>query len=158
VLTGLGEREEFEVRVMAEASRAHQKRGKLAVCLLDLDRLRHINQEFGRDAGDEVLRSVARNLAEVGGRNAVFRVGGDEFAIIFAGLDSARARAAMRRFAKTTFGDAGCRRIGLSWGVAATSSGDARAVVACAHRELTAFKRTRLRRPELALTPHAAAA
>jgi diguanylate cyclase (GGDEF)-like protein len=157
-LTGLPDRLDFEARLSAEASRVRDQGGKLAVCLVDLDCLRQINHAFGRDAGDEVLCSISQILWEINDRDAVYRVGGDEFAVIFAGQDSAGARAAMRSFARAAWADEGCRRIGLSWGVAATSGGDASALIASAQRQLAGFKRSRARRPAGDLRPQAAAA
>jgi diguanylate cyclase (GGDEF)-like protein len=157
-LTGLPDRSKFEVRLGAEAARVRDRGGKLAVCLLDLDCLRQINHQFGRDAGDEVLCAISQLLWEINDRADVYRVGGDEFAIIFAGQDSAGARSAMRTFARAAWSDEGCRRIGLSWGVAATSGGDASSLIASAQRQLDGFKRSRARRPLSRLRPEAAAA
>jgi diguanylate cyclase (GGDEF)-like protein len=158
MLTGLPDREKFEARLGAEADRVRHEGGKLAVCLLDLDGLRRINDTFGRDAGDEVLCSISQILWEINNRDDVYRVGGDEFAVIFAGQDSAGARAAMRSFARAAWLDERCRRIGLSWGVAATSGGDASSLIASAQRQLAGFKRSRTRRPIGGLRPRAAAA
>lgn len=55
----------------------------LAVCYLDIDRLRDINDEFGPLGGDGVLREVARRLRSALPHDAaVARVGGDEFALV----------------------------------------------------------------------------
>ncbi|MDM0013474.1 bifunctional diguanylate cyclase/phosphodiesterase [Variovorax sp. J22P168] len=64
----------------------------LAVCYLDLDRFRDINDKFGPLEGDAVLREVARRLkAGVPGNASVSRVGGDEFALLLAVDDKAQA-------------------------------------------------------------------
>lgn len=157
-LTGLPGPHAFESRVQRETQRVRARGGKLSICLLDLDRLGDVNSAFGREAGDEVLRSIARNLAEAGGGGAVFRVGGDEFALVFAGLGPDGARAAMRGFARAARDDAGCRRIGLSWGVAASGGRDTANLMASAAGELKRFKLTRARLPMARLQPAAAAA
>lgn len=55
----------------------------LAVCYLDIDRLRDVNDEFGPIGGDAVLREVARRLRGAMPHDAgVARVGGDEFALV----------------------------------------------------------------------------
>jgi diguanylate cyclase (GGDEF)-like protein len=55
----------------------------LAVCYLDLDRFREVNEGFGPVGGDAVLREVARRLKAVLPReSALARVGGDEFALM----------------------------------------------------------------------------
>jgi diguanylate cyclase (GGDEF)-like protein/PAS domain S-box-containing protein len=53
-----------------------------ALLMLDLDRFKPINDEFGHDAGDEVLREVARRLRKaIRGRDILIRWGGDEFVL-----------------------------------------------------------------------------
>jgi diguanylate cyclase (GGDEF)-like protein len=55
----------------------------LAVCYLDIDRLRNVNEHFGPVGGDAVLREVARRLKAALPHDAVAaRVGGDEFALV----------------------------------------------------------------------------
>lgn len=157
-LTGLPDRRAFERRVHIETRQLRARGGKLAICLLDLDRLRDVNARCGREAGDQVLCSISRNLAEVTEQGAVYRVGEDEFALVFGGLGSDGARAAMRSFARAARDDVGCRRIGLSWGVAASGGRDAASLMASAAAELQRFKRTRARLPVAALRPATAAA
>lgn len=55
----------------------------LAVHYVDLDRFKPVNDSFGHDVGDEVLRTVAKRLSLVAGNDGVIgRLGGDEFAIL----------------------------------------------------------------------------
>lgn len=56
-----------------------------AVAVLDIDHFKKFNDTYGHDTGDEVLRMVARRLTEVTGSGRAFRVGGEEFTILFAG-------------------------------------------------------------------------
>jgi diguanylate cyclase (GGDEF)-like protein len=56
--------------------------GSWALLLLDLDNLKIVNDTFGHRAGDELLRIVARRVAEAATPHLVFRLGGDEFAVL----------------------------------------------------------------------------
>jgi diguanylate cyclase (GGDEF)-like protein len=55
----------------------------LTVLMVDLDHFKQVNDRFGHDAGDEVLRAVAARIkAAVRGRDVVARMGGEEFAVL----------------------------------------------------------------------------
>jgi PleD family two-component response regulator len=56
-----------------------------AVAAVDIDHFKSINDTYGHDVGDEVLRMVSSKLARVGGGGEPFRVGGEEFTILFPG-------------------------------------------------------------------------
>lgn len=68
-------------------------RGVLAV--LDIDDFKLINDRFGHPAGDEVLKQIAQILQEQFGRERSYRVGGEEFAIIFDDATANEARFAL---------------------------------------------------------------
>jgi diguanylate cyclase (GGDEF)-like protein/PAS domain S-box-containing protein len=71
--------EEIE-RIIADASRRKAHAGLLAI---DLDGFKPINDEYGHQAGDEVLMKLAEEVGAIVRRNEIFfRVGGDEFAIL----------------------------------------------------------------------------
>jgi diguanylate cyclase (GGDEF)-like protein len=146
-LTGLQALGSFEARLGAEVARVRRHGGQLALALIDLDSLEKLNRRHSRTVGDDVLRSVARCLSQVRGEDAAFRIGEDEFAIIFVAVGLNGARAAMRRLDAAVRADEGCRRIGLSWGLAALTGGDPAVLVASAGSQLLRVKRTRARRP-----------
>jgi diguanylate cyclase (GGDEF)-like protein len=56
-----------------------------AVAAVDIDHFKSTNDTYGHDTGDQVLRLVASKLARVSGGGQVFRVGGEEFTILFPG-------------------------------------------------------------------------
>jgi len=88
-LTGLVNRSLFRdrlVQAMARCKRAHQSIGLM---LLDLDRFKTVNDAFGHDMGDELLKAVSERLKTcVREVDTVARIGGDEFTIILEGVSS----------------------------------------------------------------------
>ena len=66
--------------------------GLYTVAMLDVDHFKKFNDTFGHDTGDAVLRMIATKMNKVSGGGASFRYGGEEFAIIFNGKDTATAK------------------------------------------------------------------
>ena len=91
-LTGLWNRRALEERFAAERE-THAASGQpLALVLLDLDHFKRINDRHGHAVGDAVLRDVGAELrAAVRSADAVFRIGGEEFALLLAGADALQA-------------------------------------------------------------------
>ncbi len=84
VLTRLPNRALFNERLAMDIQRCRRKRMSLALMLMDMDRFKEINDTFGHQAGDELLRSVAGRLKDrFRDTDTVARVGGDEFTFIF---------------------------------------------------------------------------
>ena len=63
---------------------------EFAVIMCDLNYLKHINDNLGHMAGDEAIQKTASILCKAFPLSTVFRIGGDEFAVIPTGLDYAR--------------------------------------------------------------------
>lgn len=70
----------------------------LSLCLLDIDHFLKINEEFGHDAGDEVLRKVAAHIKSIDdGKNYIYRYSGDEFAVLMPGVEKEQALLVMEK-------------------------------------------------------------
>jgi diguanylate cyclase (GGDEF)-like protein len=82
-LTLLRNRRAFERLLAAETDRFERYRRPLAMVVLDLDHFKAINDQHGHEAGDEVLRSVARTLAAcIRDVDTAARLGGEEFVVL----------------------------------------------------------------------------
>lgn len=66
--------------------------GRYTLAMVDVDRFKLINDRFGHDVGDQVLRMVAKRLRRTGGGARAFRYGGEEFALLFSGKTLIEAR------------------------------------------------------------------
>jgi diguanylate cyclase (GGDEF)-like protein len=83
-LTGLPNRPHLHDRLEAAIARAGANGRRLGVLLLDVDRFREINDTLGHEAGDDVLREVAKRLSKlVDQASFLARPAGDEFAVVF---------------------------------------------------------------------------
>jgi diguanylate cyclase len=82
-LTGLGNRRMLEERMAYEIARHRRHERRFCVVAMDLDGFKAVNDRYGHQAGDEVLREVARALQRtVREQDTVVRLGGDEFCIL----------------------------------------------------------------------------
>jgi diguanylate cyclase (GGDEF)-like protein/PAS domain S-box-containing protein len=92
-LTGLVNRREFERRLQEAMDSAQTGNVGHALCYLDLDRFKTVNDTCGHTAGDNMLREVASLLKEaVRDSDTVGRIGGDEFALLLVGCPLEKAR------------------------------------------------------------------
>ena len=82
-LTGLVNRREFELRLQRALEMSQATGATHAVCFLDLDRFKAINDTAGHVAGDELLRQLGQRLQlKVRANDVVARLGGDEFGLL----------------------------------------------------------------------------
>ncbi len=85
-LTGVHNRRYFEERLSEEIARAARKGEPLACLLLDVDHFKHVNDAYGHQEGDRVLREVASRIKrELRLTDALARYGGEEFAVLLGG-------------------------------------------------------------------------
>lgn len=88
-LTNLLNRRRFHEDLGRELVAAQRSGGHLALLVFDLDGFKDINDKFGHAAGDEVLHSIAGELSQVvQSDECLFRIGGDEFAILTTQTDA----------------------------------------------------------------------
>ena len=87
-LTGLPNRTSLKYRLSHAIASARRHDKKVAITFIDLDNFKSINDNFGHEVGDEVLKVVAGRLTEtVRTTDTVVRLGGDEFVLLFTDLD-----------------------------------------------------------------------
>jgi|TARA_R110000782_G_scaffold224342_2_gene311354 diguanylate cyclase (GGDEF)-like protein/PAS domain S-box-containing protein len=82
VLTELPNRGRFQELLLAAMRETDARGGRMALMLVDLDHFKAVNDGFGHDAGDALLRRAARRLRDAFTTGSVSRLGGDEFAIL----------------------------------------------------------------------------
>jgi diguanylate cyclase (GGDEF)-like protein/hemerythrin-like metal-binding protein len=123
-LTGLANRALFLDRMRDTLSAARRDRRVFAVLMCDLDGFKQVNDTHGHEAGDELLKTVARRLERaVRDSDTVARLGGDEFAIILPKVASREHAAIVTERVVHAFddlirvGDAQCK-VGISIGIA----------------------------------------
>ncbi len=149
-LTGLPNRRAFENLLDSEFAAARVSQDQLCVAFCDIDKFKLINDLHGHDAGDRVLKLVARTLSEISDdRCHVARHGGEEFVVLFRGksikeafdtLDATRDALAARRLVNrandTPFG-----QVSFSGGIADIfAHRDPRAALKAADEALYAAK------------------
>jgi diguanylate cyclase (GGDEF)-like protein len=144
-LTGLYNHRAFHERLrraLADASRTHES---VSVLMLDIDDFKRVNDIYGHGAGDEILRAVAETLKDsVRSSDAVYRLGGEEFAIVIAARSPASAEQLAHRLVdrveSTDFDPAG--RITISVGLARgpEHAMNPRELIACAEAAMMSAK------------------
>ena len=131
-LTGLHNRRYMESHIGALIEQASARGKPLAVSLLDIDFFKSVNDTYGHDAGDDVLREFANRIRKsIRGIDLACRYGGEEFVVLMPETDLAVAAAVSerlrRRIASEPFRvQQGARQIEvtISIGIAALGSGD----------------------------------
>ena len=120
-LTGAYNRRYLMEALAREQSRAERLGAPFAVCLIDIDHFKSINDRFGHAAGDDVLKDFARLVPqELRAVDVHGRFGGEEFLIVLPGTDAAGAQACAERVRARTEATAfaGVPRVTITAGVA----------------------------------------
>lgn len=107
-LTGLGNRRSFDSSLSWLMAKSKRDNGSFALALIDIDHFKSINDCYGHDVGDMILRHIAISLAaEMRATDKIFRWGGEEFVLLMSdtGLNAARmvAHRIRRHVEKTPF-------------------------------------------------------
>ncbi|MBA6370739.1 diguanylate cyclase [Colwellia sp. BRX8-4] len=96
-LTGIANRNAFFKQADEELGRARRLSYVLGLMMLDLDNFKSINDNYGHDAGDEVLKVISKAMNDcLRKQDTLGRIGGEEFAVIVPGTD----KVGMHRLAK----------------------------------------------------------
>jgi diguanylate cyclase (GGDEF)-like protein len=150
-LTGLFNRRRFQEAMATEVERSKRFGQPVGLVLLDLDDFKAVNDTYGHQQGDLVLREVARVLRETSREiDEPARYGGEELAVVLPGTDlegaynlAERVRAGIEELALPLLDGEGVLRVTASFGVATLpgSADDMRELVAAADEALYRAKR-----------------
>jgi len=100
-LTGVANRRYFLRRLREEIERAGRYRRSLGLIIFDLDELKQINDSYGHQAGDYVIKRMGATLrGSVRAIDVIARYGGDEFCVIMPEADSDTCRRSMSRLVR----------------------------------------------------------
>jgi len=132
-LTGIYNRRYAAQHLLRVMERACETDGVFAVMMMDLDKFKSINDRFGHDAGDAVLKEFSRRLQEnIRGVDLVARFGGEEFFVAMPDIDRPAAAAAAERIRRAVEGapfavPGATIDVTVSIGVAIAGAGDGNA-------------------------------
>jgi diguanylate cyclase (GGDEF)-like protein len=125
-LTGTFNRMALIPRVAEIAHQAAATGSPVAVVACDVDLFKRINDELGHATGDSVLKEVARRLGTcIGAFEPIYRLGGEEFVLVLAGLDLERAVEVAERLRESICSTPVLGApVTMSFGVAASEAGE----------------------------------
>ena len=122
-LTSLANRRAFNLR--AETFGREERGGTRSLVLFDVDGLKYINENCGHQAGDELLSLIGRRVSDLQG--SVYRVGGDEFAVLVDRAQGESAVPVLRRLEPFRGDFASCghsHSVSVSYGFASAMPGE----------------------------------
>ena len=101
-LTSLGSRYRFEIEGRLILEMAKRSNKPLSLVMLDIDKFKTINDNYGHKIGDEILRLLADHVSQqMSGTDFVSRLGGDEFVFLFPETDEEAGVSILSRIAET---------------------------------------------------------
>jgi len=142
-LTGLPNRWAFEKHLSNALLRAREAMEPLSVAFVDVDHFKAINDDHGHDAGDRVLKRIAKALNELSNNHChVARHGGEEFVLLFVDMSAEEAKKVVDRTrAALSEHDFTNGKVSFSAGISTLSAdGDSRAMLRRADSALYAAK------------------
>jgi two-component system, cell cycle response regulator len=102
-LTGLNNRRSLERRLPAMIQAARLRGAALTMMIFDIDHFKRVNDTYGHDVGDLVLKGFAAQLREIfRAGDLLCRLGGEEFVVVAPGVDAAQAAQIAERARRTT--------------------------------------------------------
>jgi diguanylate cyclase (GGDEF)-like protein len=97
-LTGVSNRRFFERRIAEEVERWARQVGPLVCMMVDVDFFKQVNDQYGHQVGDRVLRQIASILGQdLRGSDVLARYGGEEFVLLLPGASAAQGAAIAER-------------------------------------------------------------
>lgn len=97
-LTGLFNRRQYELLFERERERARRLDSPMSLCVLDLDHFKQVNDKYGHDLGDQVLKHIATLFTQrLRQSDIVGRFGGEEFIMLLPDTDLAQASIVVNR-------------------------------------------------------------
>jgi diguanylate cyclase (GGDEF)-like protein len=101
-LTGVNNRRFFEQRLIEEVSSVIRANAEISCLFIDIDHFKKVNDNYGHQAGDEILRGVAQIIRElVRSTDVVARYGGEEFIVLLSHKGRQKAAEIAERIRKT---------------------------------------------------------
>ena len=142
-LTGLYNRRRFNADAERDLRQAQRTGSPLSLIMLDLDLFKAYNDDFGHQAGDELLQTLSHTLtATLRDGDVAYRLGGEEFVVLLPGADALRAVAIAERLRVAVEGMPGRRTVTASFGVATApdDATDVAGLLRCADLHLYSAK------------------
>ena len=117
-LTGLANSQAFDERMRVEIDRARRYGHPVSIAYMDCDNFKQVNDRFGHNAGDRLLRIVAQEMqAHLRTTDVLARLGGDEFAVILPETGAEQAGDVMRKLQNRVERAADVRERGVSFSI-----------------------------------------